>query len=195
MSALLPHLPAKALSRRFWFGLVVVLVASTVCHGEAAIAPEVKLKAAYVIKLSQYVTWPDSAPAETSGPLRVGATEAGGLIDELVRQARTLRGKRPIEIVPLTTLEDALSCHVLFFGSNDTRAITDWVPTVRTHPLLTISDHPETIAAGMAIRLVKDSQTLRFEINQPAVDTAKLEVNPEAVRYAKHVHGRKEEAR
>lgn len=161
-------------------------------RGEAAIAPEAKLKAAYIIKLSQYIRWPSMTGVDGSAPIRIGATEAGGMIDELSAQARTLRGQRPIEVVPIASLQDALSCQVLFLGESEVRAMTEWMPALQNRPILTVSDHPGSLLSGLAIRLVKEARSLKFDVNKAAIDNSRLEVSPEVLRYARVVHGVKE---
>jgi hypothetical protein len=159
---------------------------------ESRAVTENRLKAAYLLKFSQYVTWPPESFADASAPLRIALPSGSALLPELAQEVSGLRGSRPVQVVSVATPAEAADCHVLYVGSGEVGDPAAWLGAFRNRPLLVVSDLPEAIETGATIKMLQEARALRFEVNQSAADDSRLALNAEMLRYAKVIHKRRE---
>jgi hypothetical protein len=147
------------------------------------VSPEA-VKAALVLKFSEFTTWPTSARPVGGGGLVVGFYKA----PELIKAARSLvagdKGGH-VELVEVDSTEKALSCHVVYFGKWDTDA-RNALEKLRTRPVLTIGEGAGFLEAdgivGFEFQEVKESVRPAYYINIPAMDRARILLDPRVLK-------------
>lgn len=147
---------------------------------------EQHLKAAFVFRFPQFVTWP---PVSTSGrnTLEIcvaGSATAGALRD--LTSGESLNGRQ--FVVRENPAEQSLqSCHVLMVaGRQQSRAM---MARAATLPILTVGDSETFLDDGGIIQLKLVDRRVRFEISMPAASRAGITLSSQLLRLAANVRG------
>lgn len=148
---------------------------------------EYEVKAAFLLKLPNFVNWPTNAFSSVDAPLVVGILGKdpfGKVIDELARAAR-LRG-RPVMVCRLRTVKEAIdkNCHVLFVASSEKDAVEEIVAGIGDRPILTAGDAPGLTTHGIMINFVVTNKTVKFEINEKRAREAGLRISSQLLDLA-----------
>ncbi|WP_404421338.1 YfiR family protein [Nibricoccus sp. IMCC34717] len=178
--------------------LVSAVVSTWLTHVRAAnetrAVSEARLKAAYLLKFTQYVTWPPESFTDSADPLKIGLPADSALFPEITREAANLRAPRPIVVIPVANSTEAAKCHVVYVGEGEVPEPGTWLSAFENLPILVVSDWSNAIQSGATIKLLQEARSLRFEVNQSAAEAAQLAFNPEMLRYAKVIHKRPKDA-
>jgi hypothetical protein len=148
---------------------------------------EADLKAAVLYNFTKYVEWPADAFASPEAPLVVGVYGD----EAFTKTLRTLltdktAHKRGFTVKRLTTNAEAKSCHILFFQANETRRMGQLYDATFKHlPILTIGESDEFMEQGGMVNLFFEDKQVRFEVNPPTAENAKLTVSSRLLRLAK----------
>ncbi len=144
-----------------------------------------KVRAAFVIKLTRYMTWEDPPESESDSPIRIGvvgqpavAEALGALIPD-----QTFDG-RPFELVRANRLEDALDCHIVYVGERESDAIETQREAMEASHALTIGEGPEFAQDGGIVRLFERENRLAFEINRAAARRTGVRFSSQLLRLA-----------
>jgi len=164
-----------------------------VAAAQPTVAQESRVKAAYIVKFTQYTNWPTTAFASDTSPIVIGVIDPSLLTTDLEQEARRITSPRRIEIRTVSTADEAAHCHAVFFGRTDARQEENWLPALQEKPILTVGETDRTIKHGAVIRLVTEGKKVLFEVSRPAMDRASLKISTDMLRYAKAVHNMPEE--
>ena len=107
---------------------------------------------------------------------------------------KTVSGKtvnnRPIRVKEFTTVDQIDQCDILFVPrSGQTRR--DVLAEVSGKPILTVSDKESFSAQGGMVEFLLVNDTIRFTINNQAVERAGLKLSSEFLRVAYSIAGRR----
>ncbi|MES2932795.1 MAG: YfiR family protein [Pseudomonadota bacterium] len=143
-----------------------------------AVEIERQVKAAYLYKFGSYVEWPENVFPSITSPLIVGVVGADLLADELARIAlgRTIGG-RPVTVRKLRADEVLTGVNVLFIGRSSASRLVDILAAVKGHPLLTVTESEDALAAGSMINLVVVDGKVRFEASPKAAGVSNLNIS------------------
>ena len=186
-----PLAPGPRIETRLWrLACVAVAIATWVVGvGTEAVTPENRLKAAYISKIPQFVTWPATAwDGRDSIEICVGAPNPfGSELNELVADASS-HGRR-YAVRELKPNEPVNGCHVLFVGSSSARERDALLTKTSGLPILTIGDSADFLGQNgiVAFRVVEGR--LRFAINLTAAQRAGLQISSQLLRLAVAVQG------
>ncbi len=128
---------------------------------------EYAVKANFLYKFGDYVTWPPGAQGGDGAPVNlclVGPDPFGRVLDDAVKGERI--GTHPVQVRRIPRAEE--NCHIVF-----TRSDPDVVKAVKGRPVLTISEGN----AGAVITFVIRDNRVRFEIDQQAAATNGLDIS------------------
>lgn len=136
-----------------------------------------QIKAAYLIKFANYVEWPPTAFENAASPIVIGIIGADLLADELERV--TLRrpqiGSRPIVIQRLAKDDTSIQVHILYLGRQSGK-LDEWFQSIRSKPMLTVSDASHELSSETAIKFVLDNNRLRFDVSVPAAERSGVKI-------------------
>lgn len=173
------------LSRRF---VLCLLTMAMGWPGRVGAVPlKAAIKAAYLSKLADFVTWPPGALPSGAFDLCViggrpfGATLARAVSGQSVQQHPViLRRYRRIAANP--------GCQLMYVTGPDTQSIADILSIVRGTPVLTVTDGQDDAAATGIINFVLQDGHVRFEIDQQEAMESGLVISSKLLGVALHVH-------
>ncbi len=149
------------------------------------------MKAAFLPKLANFVTWPASAFAETNSPLVIGILGEdpfGPQFDEDLKSV-VIHG-RPMVVKRLGAMPKPGAVHLLFVGQSATARIGDIRKTLGKEPILTLGDASGFAEAGGMINFTKVEGKLRFEINITAAQASGLQISSRLLQVSTVVRGK-----
>jgi uncharacterized protein DUF4154 len=155
---------------------------------------EYRLKAAVLYNLAKFVEWPDDAFADPAAPLVVcvlGVDPFGAALDETLRGHSVGRhaavAKRIGEVTP--------GCHVLFVANSEAKRLSVILERLRTTSVLVVGEATGFIDRGGMIGLSTDDDRVRFDVNLPAADRARIKISARIMALASAVRRSEERTR
>jgi len=130
-----------------------------------------RLKAAYIYNFSKYVKWPNHYERFYICFTGVGESiEIYESVDGLAVGSKTVRVK---SFDPIPSLEEALDCHIIYFGVEAAAEQEELVKHLLEKPVLTVTEK-----AGLGIvTMYIENEKVRFEIYPKRVHLAGLKVS------------------
>lgn len=185
-----------ALTGASWLNVVWCAIALAATTGpapaqapaRASTAPEYQVKAVFLFNFAQFVEWPATAFLDSAAPLTIcvlGEDPFGSYLDETVQgesvQAHPLAVRRHHRVTETT------GCHIVFVGRQDQTTLREILDTLRSRPVLTVSDADEFAERGGMIRFMTDKNRIRLQINLGAARAADLTLSSKLLRPAQIV--------
>lgn len=166
--------------------LVLLSVLGPPVAAQEAPVGEADVKAAFIFHFTTLIEWPKQAFEEEGSRMTVGVFGD----EEFAKLLRTVLADkkahgRPFEVKRLTNVADAKNCQILFFREGETRKMGTAYEAIKKLPVLTIGESDEFMEQGGMINLFFEDKQLRFEINPPTAENAKLTVSSKLLRLAK----------
>lgn len=174
--------------------LAPLILASTLvsvdCPAATDSADLRRVKAAFVLNIARFVSWPADAFDRAGAPLSLCFYRS----NPLGAAVATIRGKkvgrRRLDVSTIAALQEAGRCHVLFVPSAELARFASEGPTDR--PLLTMTDRTDPDAAapasrGIMVTLVRSGTRIGFEIDLGRVRGARLDMSAELLKLARIV--------
>lgn len=148
---------------------------------------EVEVKAAIVINLTKFVSWPpptQEAPALVIGVL--GSDPISPALRDMTRGQAI--DKRPLEWKEFSDIPGSGACNILFVSRSYKQRLKTLLSN--SHPgVLTVSDLPDFAEAGGMVGLVNVQNRIGFEINVDAVHDAGLDIHSQVLMLARRAIG------
>lgn len=168
--------------------LVALLLAPNAFSQAEFRATDVQVKAAFLYKFGAFVEWPAAAFPAPATPFTIGLLGADAVADELAQIAagRTVHG-RPVMVRRLKGGEALTGMHVLFVGQPEAGRLSQVLATVRTYPLLVVTEAADGLPRGSIINFVPVDNRLRFDIAPAAADRAQLRISARLLAVARKV--------
>jgi hypothetical protein len=148
---------------------------------------EMRLKAAVLTKLPQFVDWPPaSLSARTQTVVCVLAPDPFGADLPDLLAGETLNG-RPVVSRTISREDEVASCHVLFMSAASLAAHRRVFDAAVSGPVLTVSDDERFLDAGGIVQLRMVSGRVRFDVDTGAAQRAGLRVSSQLLQLALNV--------
>ena len=151
---------------------------------------EYEVKAAYLYNIIDFVTWPSSAFANASDPIRVcivGADPFGAVLD------RTMAGpgpdKRAIVVERVRDENGVANCSLIFVPRASAARADAVIRSAAARPMLTVGDTPEFLDKGGMLAFAVDGGRVRFDVNPSAAAAKGLGLSSRLLRVARNVVG------
>lgn len=180
---------AEAIATR-WVRLLVallVLLGNVWPVAAQPAVPEYRLKAVFLFRFADYVTWPPRAMPD-GRPFVIGiygTDPFGGFLDDTVH-GETVRG-HAVEIKRCRSLEEITSCNILYVSTSAAGRVPEILASVRGRPILTVSDIPDFASQGGMIQFVKRGSRIGFRINVDASKEAGVSISAKLLQMAQIV--------
>jgi hypothetical protein len=143
------------------------------------------VKAAYLVKVQPFITWPATAFPNAGAPFAIcvaGQDPFGSLLDRATA-GLTFQG-RPILVRRLPQASAAAGCQILFLASSDPQMIRQSLAALRGQPVLTVTDSmTEPGAQGILNFMVIDDR-VRFAIDDDAAERSGLDISSKLLSLA-----------
>ena len=135
---------------------------------------EYEAKAMFLINFVKYIDWGQQDPAT---PVRIGIVGHSEIRPALERIAEYKKGNaRPLQIVSIDPAHPEL-CHVIFISREETRKTSALAKELAGKGVLLVTEDNSSSNRSAGINLIKSSQRIKFEINQPAIRLAGLRLS------------------
>jgi hypothetical protein len=171
--------------RTAFLTFLFAVIASALAQGQAI--PLVRLKAAVLSKLPQFIEWPPAAlDNRATLDLCVGSPDPFGAELQALVAGDTVNG-RPLVVRRVEHEEDVDGCHILYLPS--TRSAPPLLRRAQSHPILTVGDDPRFLDQGGIVGLRVVDGRVRFDINATVAQQVGLRVSSQLLRLALSVKG------
>lgn len=180
------------LRRLVWQAIMgaAILQASSM-GGDETVARQVK--AAYLLHFAQFVYWPKQSGVDGSTSLVIGVLGPDPMVAVL---EKTVAGKRlanrPVEVKQFNSAGQIDRCDILFVPHSASKRAQGVLVAVAGKPVLTVSDREGFSSGGGMIEFLLIDDSVRFAINNAAVEQAGLKLNSELLRVAYSINGRRQ---
>lgn len=155
---------------------------------EAAIpvvAPEYKIKAAFLFQFSRFVEWPAAAFASSDAPLTIcvlGDNPFGSALQEI--SAGELVYTHPLIVQHHDDVNDLGACHIVFVSSTEGEVARRALQRLSGKSVLTVGDSTEFTRQGGVIGLVTVNGKVTLQVNRSSADAAQLRISAKLLRVA-----------
>lgn len=176
MMRLTTPIAAARLVQTCVFGLCLAAVMAVSSGGASAQAPlESAVKAAYIYRFLEYVTWPGESSKAPTDPIVVAVTREDDVAGELRRIARerTVQNRRIIVLAARQKMEAPV--HVLYVPAADIAKFLKGAPGQR--PVLIVTDTADGLEHGATINFVHSEGRIKFEVSIDAAQRAGLAIS------------------
>jgi len=166
--------------------LAALLAATPAAAGrsESTIAPDVALKAAFLLNFAKFVTWPAQA---ANGPISICVVGDDRVTVALLDTVRDqVVADHRIEVRRSPERGAWSECQVLFAADAEGRRAVDVAAAVKAAPVLTVSDVGGFARTGI-IELSVEGGRMRFAINVDAAGRSGLRVSSRLLALARIV--------
>ncbi len=164
---------------------------SAACHAEVEL--EYQIKAAFLYKFLFFTQWPDNAFAENDSPILIGIT-GQDFFEDIFKEIESepVNGKKLIikRFGKNTSPKSLGKCHILFITSTFGAKTPDLIKSLKTYPVVTVSEIDGFLQMGGMINFVKKEKRVAFEINQKAAMEAGIKFRSKLLRVATRVIGK-----
>lgn len=147
------------------------------------------IKAAFILNIARFVTWPSEVFSSKNAPLRLCVYR-----DKVYeRVLGAIKGKKigphRLEISTIEHLQPNLACEILLIPSSVSRHFHAELDGKLQQPLLTIADQTETndegsSRKGIIVTLVRQDSRIAFEIDPRQAKKANLHMSSELLKLA-----------
>jgi len=174
------------------FLLAIILTCANLGAASSAgeINQEIHVKAGFVYKFLQYVTWPDDDKAMDDGDVFLISVVGGSSYLQTFKELtklKTTSGKR-IEIRKGSVDEDLSESQIVFIATDNESTVKKVLTNLDGSPTLTISDGDNLAELGTMISFVNIETSkgwkVRFEINNQAAKDAGLKIGAQLLKLA-----------
>lgn len=138
---------------------------------------EYKVKAALVLNIARFTTWPDSGENEQSNSLRLCVFGNESVQQEFSSLDNKKLGQRVFTVSPMKNPMEAGQCELVFYSGNDRKTLPRLFSAVENNSTLTIGEMGGFTQLGGIINLVKKNKRIQFELNPLNVNKAGLVIS------------------
>lgn len=153
----------------------------------AGSADEDQVKAAFLFRFAQFVSWPDDAFESKTAPLRIATLGPSHFADALreVVDGKVIGG-HPIAVTPVSSLVEARRSHLLYIDSSQ-RVSQSELEALSRSGVFTVGSETGFANDGGLANFYTLEGKVRFEINERAARDAGLQVSSRLLRLARVV--------
>jgi hypothetical protein len=169
--------------------VIGMLFLGLVAFGDELTSAEIEYKADFIIKIVDYVTWPEGADVDSNGSVVIAIIGESPLIPALEELAdqKTREGKK-MRIKSLTVEDDLTDCQILFLPMDDKVQLAKVLKKVQNVPVLTISDCHYFARYGVMVNFFKEEvegkEKIKFEVNTMTMQFAGLKMSSKLLKLA-----------
>lgn len=168
----------------------MVLICMALCsplRADSAAMPVNEIKAAFVINIARFVTWPRAN--QTNKPLNLCLYRGSSI----GKAARSLEGKlvngRPLHIQRAGSLYASKTCHIIVIPEDQLKSYGTELAHLPPRAVLSIADltgseHKGQAWPGVLMSLVRTDSHLGFEVNLAEVRKSGLKLSSELLKLA-----------
>jgi hypothetical protein len=193
------HRSGAARVGRAALALLIALAPAAATHG-AVLAPstgasqsetervlERRVKAAFLYRFTEFVTWPDTAFARADAPFTIVVVGRDSLADELrqITAARTVQG-HPVEVRRVSEGEVVPAAQMMFIPDSEKGRLRDWLRQAPKQALV-VTESEDALSHGSVINFILVEGRVRFEISLESAEKRSLRMSSRLLAIAQGV--------
>lgn len=150
---------------------------------------EAKVKAAFIVNFSRFISWPDDSFASGESPFSICTVGVDGISDAFAGvEAKKVRG-RSITLKRLKSLSEARGqCHIVYMGSLGGDQYKMYLEENKQLPVVSISGKEGFISDGGTIQFIKTEDRISFKINNSEARKRQISINASLLNLAEEVY-------
>jgi len=163
-----------------------LLAAGATPAGQAKPLPGAAVKAEFVLRFPEFVSWPKDSPSNVeAAPIVVCLSPQNKLASNMT-QGPPHPGQRPrrVTVRQLQTMDEVTGCDAVYLEGTDVTVLD----SLAARPVLTVGDQPGFCQRGGIINLLVIDGRVRFEINLGRARQAGLRIDSQLLRLATRVY-------
>lgn len=159
---------------------------SALASGEAIATLEQRVKAAFLFRFTEFVTWPDEALPRPNAPFVIAVAGSEAYTDALrqVAAGRIVQG-HPVQVRRVNDFAIP-PAQILFVPDSEKRRLREWVRAAPRHALI-VTDSSEALDHGSVINFALDEGRVRFEISLENAEKRRLHLSSRLLALALQV--------
>ena len=178
------------LHRLFFLIIVfILLLANTISAGGAIqSARAMEIQAAFLIKFSSYVTWPEGSFSDPDDPLIVGIfgrDPFGSTVDKIVRSFEV--NGRDVEVRRFKDPASLRRVHILFIPSSEMERMDEITAALSGRSVLLVGNSPGFLEQSGIINFVMVGKKIRFNICRMNYQKVGLEISSKLLTVAHEI--------
>jgi len=157
--------------------LISIFIAIVSIGLNTAFAQDAKYKALFIYNFTKQIEWPAS---EKTGDFVICVVNHNELFTQL---STTVAGKKvgnqDIVVKKLKSIDEVTKCHILFLSSSTSSAsnMTSVLEKLGSSSSLILTERQGALKNGSCINFLIRDEKLKFEINNDAIASRKLQVS------------------
>ena len=176
------------LSRKTILLLCLVLLVAGNLSGKELTQAEIDYKADFIIKVMDYVTWPEGKDTDSEGTVIIGVIGESQLTPKLEELAAKKTDEGIKTTIEIKSLEDDLNdCQIVFLPTKNKTNLAKILKKAQNSPVLTISDCDYFGRYGVMINFYKESNKkakIKFEVNTMTLKFVGLKMSSKLLKLA-----------
>lgn len=148
----------------------------------------VDIQAAFLIKFSNYIKWPDTAFTDADDPIVIGIygrDPFGSALDYLARTSQM--DGRPIVVSRYGENDDLSECHILFVAPGKMENMPDILKRLQGKPVCLVGNAPGVLEHSGVINFIEQNNKVRFDISRSNAEKAGLQISSKLLKVAHEV--------
>lgn len=146
------------------------------------VVSEQSVYAAFVVNITRFVQWPDTAFSSAEAPLVIGTFARDPINAELDIAVQGERvGARALQAIRLHSLDDLARCHVVYLAGSEAQIATV-LGRIAGKPILSISDGDGFLELGGHVRFVPRPPRTQLRIGVPNLRRSGLQARAQLLR-------------
>lgn len=165
--------------------VVMVMLAISAFQQQKGPSAEHKIKAIFLFNFAQFVVWPEEAFSSPQAPIIIGILgddPFGSYLNETVKGEKV--GTHPLTVKRFSKAEEATESHILFINTSRSDKLSEILPMLKGHHILTVGDTPGFAKTGGIIRFVSENNKIRIRINLDVAKQEELSISSKLLRLA-----------
>lgn len=145
------------------------------------------IRAAYLLNFMRFTEWSEETfvNSESSLHLCLFGSKHSKYLFRL--DGKTI-GQRSISVKKINYITQLNDCHTLYFSGEDQIELEKIIPAIEGKAILSVSENMSFNQAGGLIRIFKENNKLRFNIDFQALQVSGLKIGSRLLRLAKNRH-------
>jgi len=151
----------------------------------------IKVKAAYLLNFSKFVTWPADAFQDENSPIVIGivGSDPFGQVLDLTVRDKTVSGRklevRRFQWRPGGDLSAMKQCHLLYVSASLGDDTVELILALSRAPVLLIGEGQGFAKAGGMVGFIFEEARIVFWANKEAAGTARLQLSSQLLKLAR----------
>lgn len=179
-----PHLRVGFYPKLFVLFLWVFLF-PPLSSGEEPFNREYTLKASYLLKITNFVVWPNKNKKELTLCIK-GENPFGTLFQQAKNEGVI---ETSLVVIPSVSPAGLSECNILFISSSEKNNLANILSLVDKFHILVFGDTPGFAQNGVGINLVVVKNKIQIEVNRKALRRSKIYLSSEVLNLANVIVG------